>query len=93
MKEKAGKMRFRIRAKPNAKEDSVEKIDEANFVILVKEPPIRGRANAAIIKLLADYFGVPAAQVSIVAGFASKHKIVEIVSNGGPLLKRADFGL
>ena len=37
-----------------------------------------GEANAAVIKMLAEYYHVSKSQVSIVNGEKSKHKIVEI---------------
>jgi len=56
----------------------VEKIDEVNFKVQVKEPPVEGRANMAVVKALADYFGVPQLNVRIVSGFASRLKTIEI---------------
>jgi uncharacterized protein YggU (UPF0235/DUF167 family) len=40
--------------------------------------PERGRANAALVKLVAAALGVPAAHVRVVAGHTAKRKIVEI---------------
>jgi len=71
-------MKIFVKAKPKAKEEKIEKIDETHFVVSVKEPPIKGQANMAIIKALAGYFSVPASSVSIVSGFSSKQKIIEI---------------
>ena len=56
----------------------MEKIDEVNFKVQVKEPPVEGRANMAVVKALADYFGVPQLNVRIVSGFASRLKTIEI---------------
>ena len=52
-------MKIFVKAKPNAKVERVEKIDETHFVVAVKEPPLRGKANAAIVSALAEYFGIP----------------------------------
>lgn len=71
-------MKISVKAKPAAKEEKVEKIDENNFIVSVKEPPVQGRANAAITKVLAGYFGISTYQVKLVSGFASKQKIFEI---------------
>ena len=67
-----------VKAKPRSKEERVEKIDDTHFVVFVKEPPVQGRANRAIIKALAAYFNVPAWRVSIVSGHTSRQKILEI---------------
>ncbi|MEK7578466.1 MAG: DUF167 domain-containing protein [Patescibacteria group bacterium] len=71
-------MKIFIKAKPNSREESIKKLSETNFEICVKEPPIKGRANAAIVKALARHFGVPLSSVSIVVGHTSHQKIVEI---------------
>lgn len=72
-------MRIFIKAKPGAREEKVEKVDEVNFVVSVKEPPIKGRANMAIIKALAEYFKVAVGRVKIVSGWTSKQKTIEII--------------
>jgi len=71
-------MRINIKAKPSARESKVEKIDEINYIVSVKEPPIQGQANQAIIKLLAEYFNTSSIRVRIVIGHTSRNKIIEI---------------
>ncbi|MBI2056211.1 MAG: DUF167 domain-containing protein [Candidatus Sungbacteria bacterium] len=65
-------------AKPASRENNVEKIGNAEFRVSVKEPPIQGRANAAVIALLAEYFNVSRAQIQIIRGHASREKIIRI---------------
>ena len=72
-------MKFFLKAKPNAKEDKIEKIDENHFVVSTKEPPVNGRANQAILRILADYFDVSPSQIKIISGLTSKNKIIEII--------------
>jgi hypothetical protein len=72
-------MRINIKAKPLARESGIEKIDENNFIVSVKEPPIQGRANQAIIKLLAGYFNTSPTRIRIVIGHTSRNKIIEII--------------
>lgn len=71
-------MKIFVKAKPNAREEKVEKIDEQNYVVSVKEPPVKGKANQAIRNALAVYFKTSSASVKIVSGFASRNKIIEI---------------
>lgn len=71
-------MKIFVKAKPNAKEERLEKVDENNFIVAVKEPAKEGRANWAIEKALARYFKVPPAQVRILSGRTSRYKVVEI---------------
>lgn len=71
-------MRINVKAKPTSRENKVEKIDETNFIVSVKEPPIQGRANKAIIETLAKYFDISPMRIKIVFGHTSRNKIVEI---------------
>jgi len=48
------------------------------FLVRVKEPAKEGKANRAVIKLLADYFGVPQRQVVISSGYGSRNKVIDI---------------
>jgi len=41
-------------------------------------PPVEGKANAALIEFLADYFGVPKRNVRITGGLKSRRKRVLI---------------
>ena len=49
-------MKINVKAKPGSREEKVEKVDEQNFVVSVKEPPEKGRANEAIRNALAVFF-------------------------------------
>ncbi|MBI4920102.1 DUF167 domain-containing protein [Candidatus Azambacteria bacterium] len=71
-------MKILVKAKPNSKKENVKKLDENSFEVCVKEPPVRGLANAAIVKALARHFGVSPSSVNIIVGHTSRQKIVEI---------------
>ena len=71
-------MKIFVKAKPYAKQKEIVKIDDTHFVVSVKEPPIKGRANQAIIKALAKYFDCEKENVKIVSGYTSRQKIVGI---------------
>lgn len=71
-------MRIYITAKPGAKEEKIEKVSENQFVVAVKEPPVQGKANAAIVKSVAAHFHVGVSNVRIVSGFTSRQKLIEI---------------
>lgn len=72
-------MKINVKAKPGSKHEFVEKIDDANFVVSVKEPPIDGRANLAIRNALAVYFKTGTSCVKIISGHTSRNKVVEIL--------------
>lgn len=72
-------MKIFVKVKPKAKKERVEKIDDINFKVSVKELPEKGKANRAVIKALADYFSVSQLNIKIISGSTSKLKIIEIV--------------
>jgi len=72
-------MKINVKAKPSAREEKVEKIDDNNFIVSVKEPPEKGKANEAIRNALAVYFKTASARVKIVSGYSSRNKIIEIL--------------
>jgi len=67
-----------IKTKPQARESRVEKINDTHFMVSVKEPPEKGRANEGVRKALADHFGVSKSNVEILAGHTARNKIVKI---------------
>jgi uncharacterized protein (TIGR00251 family) len=69
-------LRISVRVKTNARESRVEQIGDDEYVVMVKEPPRRGKANAALIKLLSRHFE---GQARIISGVSSRNKIIEIV--------------
>ncbi len=71
-------MKIFVKTKPNSKVESIKKLGETNFEICVKEPPIKGQANTAVIMALAKHFKVPFSAVKIISGHTSRQKIVEI---------------
>jgi|AntAceMinimDraft_16_1070373.scaffolds.fasta_scaffold19989_2 uncharacterized protein (TIGR00251 family) len=71
-------MKIFVTAKLKAKEKKIEKIDDNHFLVFIKEFPIKGRANKAIIKLIAKHFKIPMTQVKIVSGAKSKQKVIKI---------------
>ena len=71
-------MKIFVKARPNSKAESIEKADDTHFTVAVKEPPVKGRANAAIAKALARHFGTAPSQVFLASGLSSKQKVFEI---------------
>lgn len=71
-------MKIYVTAKPNARENKVERHDEIHFTISVQAPPVQGKANAAVIAALAEYLDIAKSRIIILRGQTSKEKIVEI---------------
>ena len=71
-------MKISVNVKPNAKQVKIERVNESHFLIRVKEKPQEGKANKAVIKVLAEYFEVPQSRIVLLKGQSSKEKIFEI---------------
>ena len=71
-------MKIFVKAKPSSKNVYVKKVDEINFEVAVHEPPVKGKANAAIINSLAEYFKIDHTRIQIVSGWTSRSKVIEI---------------
>jgi uncharacterized protein (TIGR00251 family) len=65
---------------PGAKRTEVAGTHGAALKIRLAAPPVDGKANAELVRFLADAFGVPLRQVTIVRGETSREKVVRIES-------------
>lgn len=81
---KEKKLRLNIKVKLNSKKVGVlvvENIEGENKItIWIATAPEWGKANQAIIKILAKYFGVAKGKVEIIQG--EKSRIKQLVING-----------
>lgn len=71
-------MKIYVKVKPNAKQERLEKIAEDNFLVWVKEKPQDGKANDAVVKVLAEYFEIPKSAVILLRGQTSRQKVFEV---------------
>ncbi|ACK65717.1 protein of unknown function DUF167 [Rippkaea orientalis PCC 8801] len=71
-------MKRQVKVKPNAKKQKIQEEEDGSLVVYLKSPPIEGKANQELIKLLAKKFGVSQSQISIKSGLSSRNKWVEI---------------
>ncbi len=89
----AGGVRVLVRLSPRARADRVEGIAHlpdgaAVLKVSVTAPPAEGRANDALLQLLAKEWGVPRRDLAIVGGGKSRNKIVGIAGEPTLLLRR-----
>ncbi len=72
-------MKISVYIKPSSRHrEEVVKNDDETLTVYTKAPAIEGRANAAVIKLLAKHFKVAPSKVKLTRGATSKYKIFEI---------------
>lgn len=70
--------RLTLRVSPGAARPGIVGRHGAGWKVRVAAAPEDGKANAAVIRLLADTVGVPARDVAILTGHASRDKTVEL---------------
>jgi uncharacterized protein (TIGR00251 family) len=69
---------LRIKVKPSSRIDELVALDDGSYEARVKAPPVDGKANAALIALVAEHFSVRKAQVTIKSGASGRQKLVQI---------------
>ena len=74
----ASTTRLRLRVAPGAAKAAVVGRHGDGWKVRVAAAPERGKANEAVLELLADTLAVPRANVTLVSGGASRDKIVEL---------------
>ena len=67
-----------VKVKAQARKESVMQLTPGDYQVSVSAPPEKGRANEAVIALLAEYFSVPKSKVKILRGHAAKNKLVQV---------------
>ena len=71
-------MKIQVRVKPNSRVAALDQQDDGTWLARIKSPPVDGKANAELIALIAQRFGLRKAQVSITSGAGGRMKLVEI---------------
>lgn len=75
-------MRVYIKVIPRSSQNSVEKISAGEYRVRLTAPPVDGKANEALIKTLAEHFGVAKSNILIVGGKSTQRKMVDVFGAG-----------
>jgi uncharacterized protein (TIGR00251 family) len=67
-----------VTVKPNANSAAVTKLTDTDYRVTIRAPAEDGKANRALIELLADYLHVPKSAITIVRGQFARKKLVKI---------------
>ena len=70
--------RISVQIVPNARKDEVCGFLGDAVKIKIKAKPVEGKANEHLIKFLSEKLMISQKEISIISGFTSKHKILEI---------------
>jgi len=64
--------------KPGSRREELLEQPDGSWLAHVKAPPVDGKANAALVALLAEHFGLRKAQVNIRSGSGGRLKLVQL---------------
>ena len=70
-----------VKVKPNSQQQKIEELANGSLIVHLKSPPVDGKANEELIKLLAKKFDVPKSSITIKSGVTSRKKLIIIDKN------------
>lgn len=76
--EKAAGVRFKVRLTPRASREAVGGLYGDALKVSVRAPAVDGKANQALVALVAKRLGVAVSRVFLVSGAASRVKVIEV---------------
>ncbi len=68
-----------VKVVPNSSRTQIAGLLGNELKIKVAQPPEAGKANKAVGKLLAETLGIPAANISVIAGHAQPRKTLQLL--------------
>lgn len=71
-------MELQIRVQPKAKRNSIEVVEGSKLKVYVTTAPEGGKANDAVVALLAKSLGVAKSHIRILRGHKSRDKLLDI---------------
>jgi uncharacterized protein (TIGR00251 family) len=83
-------IRVAVRVKPGASRTAVGGRHGDALVVAVTAKPVSGRATEAVLRAVADAFGVSRSRVTLVTGAASRDKVISITGPADALAQRLD---
>jgi uncharacterized protein (TIGR00251 family) len=81
--------RIPVRVQPRARKDEIGGERGGVLIVRVTAPPVEGKANDAVRKLLAKRLGIAPGRVSIVRGATGRDKLVEVDGMDADAIRRA----
>lgn len=78
VEERGGSVRFRVKVQARARREEIAGVHGGALRVRVTAPPLEGRANQAVVALLAERLRVPKSSIKIASGERSPLKTVEV---------------
>jgi uncharacterized protein YggU (UPF0235/DUF167 family) len=79
-----------VRVRPGARDDCIVGVHAGALKVRVSRPPEKGRANEAVIDLVAGALGVPPASVLLRAGRSSRDKVLVVALPAATVRERLE---
>jgi len=76
--EKDDSLTFAVRVVPRAKKNEIVGVEGEVLKVRIAAPPVRGKANEALVEFLAQALGVRNRQVEIVRGQRARNKSIRV---------------
>jgi hypothetical protein len=83
---------LRVKARPGAEKQAVVGVHGGELVVSVRAAAEKGKANAAIARVLARSLGIHSDSVVLKIGGASRHKVFQLPLEAAAALRRIDAG-
>ena len=71
---------LQVRVKPRARTSELSQAADGTWVAKLKAPPVDGKANEELARLVAEKFQCPKAAVTIKAGASGRTKLVKVAA-------------
>jgi uncharacterized protein len=81
--------RIAVRVQPRARRDEIAGERDGVVLVRVTAPPVEGKANDAVRKLIAKRLRIAPSRVSVARGSSSRDKLIEVEDVDGPALRQA----
>ncbi len=78
---------LRVRVQPGASKNEIVGVQEDALKIRINAPPVKAKANRALIDFLAEKLEVRKSEIEIISGHTSKIKKIRVLGEGGKIEK------
>ena len=79
---------FKVKVQPGAAKNEIMGVQEDALKVRISAPPVKGKANKALIDFLAGKLSVKKSEIEIVSGHTSKIKKIKVLGEGAKIEKR-----
>jgi uncharacterized protein (TIGR00251 family) len=77
-----------VRVQPRASKNEIQGVEHGQLRVRTTAAPTDGKANKAVIRLLANYLGVPQSRITLTRGLTHRNKQVSVA---GPIKVPGDL--